>query len=418
LQTDNGNVYAALSSPPEVRVWDSLKHGFADGASVPLPDGAEVHSLHTATTIDGVVVVFEDGTSELLPRSGFTPPNEHRAASPARKKNKRRRRDQASVVWAELLIDHHTHTSRLLQLTRGGPGGDNVVHVSSRVIAAEAVEMEPPTERVLQTPDCGCLAVCFQWPASIFTLWEDGTLWSSDVGKGGSALDTESDAAVPAVQNAAFRGFVAEDQGDRAGVAVMVVTSTSHITILAKMGEPTQLRGFLWDTAFSTLQADANVGKFTGVQWSPKDAVTGGIGKGVGCAIFSSTGTVVALNFPAGAAAGTLAAAVNKLGPSRRVVTDDWIEHSVASVTRFQPAFKLHGKHGKRVKDDAEKRRGVFDALVQKVLDPAVCTTSKALNVAIDAYISAAVGPVDNTTDGGLQHYVTTMVRRCLEEKR
>jgi len=414
-----GSVYAALSSPPEIRVWDGMQHGFADAASTPLSDQGEVHSLHTATTIDGVVVVFSDGTAEVLPRSGFTPPDDHRAATSGRGKRKRRKRDVASVLWAELLIDHKTATTRLLLLSREGSGA---VCISSREVTSEP-QIGLPRSRVLETPSCGCLAACFQWPGSLYTLWEDGTLWAADIGKGGAGLGGSDGAAaaadpLPSVQSGAFRGFTPEDQGDRPGVAVMVASTTSHLALLVKMGEPTALRGFLWDTAYSTLQADADVGRFTGVKWSTKDAVTGAVGRGAGCAIFSSSGTVVALNFPAAAAVGTLAAAINKAGMSRLVVTDSWADKTAAAVTHFVPAWPVSTKDGRRAVDAIDRQRAAADALVATVLKLSACPTSAALDKAVQKCIEALSEPTERATDGGLQHHVISMVRRCLDEKR
>jgi hypothetical protein len=444
-QAGNGAVYAALTSPAEVRVWDGLQRGFAEGSTLPLPEGTDVHSLHTASGIDGVVVVFEDGSCELLARGDFTPPGDHRAASPTRGK-KRRRKDHATVIWVELLTEHKTSTSRVLMLTRAGASGDGEVRVSSRLIPSGATELSPAKSRALQAPGCGCLTACFQWPSSLYTLWEDGSLRVCDIGRGGATLDlatadgstgsssgsaaAAASAAITAVdasgglalvQAAVFRGFSAEEDGDRQGVAVMVASTTSHLAILARVGSPTELRGFLWDTAFGTLQADADVGKFTGVQWSPNDTVTGGLGKGPQCAIFSTSGTVVALNFPEGAAAGTLAAAVNKLGSSRRVVTDDWALEAAGAVAAFQaPVNLLGGKgDGGKLAKEVERRSAAVAALVAKAVDPSTCGTAAALDKAVAACIDALsdADPASGT-DGGLQHHAATLVRRCLSEAR
>lgn len=391
-----------------------MQHAFSDGSLVLLPEGTEVHSLHTATTIDGVIVVYSDGSCDHLASDGFTPPDDHRAASPVRGKRKRRRKDQASVIWAEVLIEQKTSTTRLLQIDRTGAPGSDQVRVSSRVVSQDPETSLQTHTRLLENPGCGCLAACFQWPSSLFTLWEDGTLWESDVGKGGAGLHDES-GPVAGVQNAAFRGFEAGDEGDRSGVAVMVACTTSHLAVLANTGEPVQLRGFLWDTTFSTLQADADVGKFTGVQWSPKHTVTGAIGKGAGCAIFSSSGTVVALNFPEGAAAGTLAAAVNKLEPSRRVVTDEWIDRSAAAVTTAHPLWDARRK--KTASVDAELIASRKE-LLRAVLDTSMCASSQALDRSITAFINTFTDSAGDVTDGGLQHHVITIFRRCVEEKR
>ena len=431
VQAGNGAVYAALMSPAEVRVWDGLQHGFAEGSSLSLPEGADVHSLHTAVGINGVVVVFEDGSCELLARSDFVPPGDHRAVSPSRGK-KRRRKDHATVIWAEMLTEQKTSTSRVLLLTRGGAAGDGEVRISSRLIPPGATELSDAKTRVLKAPGCGCLTACFQWPSSLYTLWEDGSLCVSDIGRGGGALDSalaegdgaasaaDTSDAIAAVQSAVFRGFSAEDDGDRQGVAVMVASTTSHLAILARVGSPTELRGFLWDTAFGTLQADADVGRFTGVQWSPNDTVTGGLGKGPQCAIFSTSGTVVALNFPEGAAAGTLAAAVNKLALSRRVVTDGWALDAAGAVPTFHAPINLLGAKGDgKLAKEVERRTAAVQALVAKALDPGSCGTAAALDKAVAACIDAFSDSDEMAgTDGGLQHHAAVLARRCLDETR
>eukprot|EP00038_Savillea_parva_P005301 m.150871 g.150871 ORF g.150871 m.150871 type:complete len:460 (-) comp11689_c1_seq3:344-1723(-) len=222
------------------------------------------------------------------------------------------------------------------------------------------------------------------------------------------------------VQNAAFRGFVPEDDGDRSGVAAMVACTPSHLALLAKVGEPTTLCGFLWDTAYGTLQSDADVGRFTGVKWSPTDSVTGAMGRGAGCAIFASTGTVVALNFPDGAAEGTLKAAVGKLGASRRVVTDAWAERSTAAVAQFATAASgLRGRAARRAEGAAETFRATADGHLDKVMDPSECATAKALDKAVEAFVEAyKSASFELVTDGGLQYHVLRILQRCLDEQR
>lgn len=255
-------------------------------------------------------------------------------------------------------------------------------------------------------------------------LWSDGSMHSCDVGKGGGDLGTSS-SELTSQPIAKFGVFKLA----RPALTVLTATSSTHVLVVANStnGSVTAL---LWDTTYSTLQAELELDKVPNVGRS-KSGPVGAIRKGPTCAVIAMESSVVAVDIPENATSGTLAGALNKLSDSSAKLAPDWDATvsvpPIAHALRWVPIAQST-KPGEDWVARGAKREAELTKLLAVVLDTKKTSTFERLMAALEEYFakfSYTIEPKNpkrakkiKVENGAFQYHAIQMMKRLLAEKR
>lgn len=331
----------------ELRCWSSVGASFNDASTLAVGSvGVPIHALHVSAAFDGVVIVFADGSvaacsADETGLPATLPPvasglNKQPAANATPSRGKRGRTTvesstaaSSSVVWSEFLFEKKHGTSRVALATRSGEivsfklpnegskSTSGVTLLPERVGAASFVRIDGITG----TRPAAC---CFQWPTSLYTLWSDGALTSSEIGRGATDFSgTGGLKCVTLVVVAALR--VPPSDKFPSGLAMASINS-GHVLMAGSASADGRPLALLWDTRYGTLQGEASVdagGDAGGGSRAVVAAVRTGA-SGVTVALRSLVSTLPLEESVALASGGSLAAAIGASQATRKVVSASW----------------------------------------------------------------------------------------------
>ena len=257
-------------------------------------------------------------------------------------------------------------------------------------------------------------------------LWSDGSLRSCDVGKGGSGLDSGK----PSLVADPITKFGAFDLKSSTATA-MTATSSSHVLVV---GNDTKgsLSAMLWDTAYSTLQAEIQLDQVPNIGLRTKAGAVAALRKGPTCAVVATQSSVVAMDIAESAASGTLAGALNKLSSGSAKLASDWNAVVSTPAVAHALSFKANAcstKPGEDWVSRGVEREAELAKLLARILDQKKTSTFELLTKALDEYLDmftttteTGVGPKAKKQKvrehGGFQHHAIQMLERFLAEKR
>eukprot|EP00041_Stephanoeca_diplocostata_P020368 m.453836 g.453836 ORF g.453836 m.453836 type:complete len:773 (-) comp21557_c0_seq1:90-2408(-) len=472
--SDTGHVYAAVSSPCELRQWNNMTESFSQGASLSLSEdeesGSNVHSLHTASSVDGVIAIYNNGTARrYLPESfsqiaGKSTPYKRKEKRPKATPSGKRKQGSDGIsigdgsaatntIWAHVLTEQKSGVVRIVVVAACHDTG--TCRISVQKVDAESGALIPQQSRVLDVPDTiVCVTCAFQWPDTLLSLWSDGSLRRTCIGKGAELLDlslADNDTTATTLPAdiltvfACFGGL--PHDGSKKGkaksadklaagsatVSIEAITPTLVLIAGASAASSQHLVAVLWNTTFSTVHAHASFGDDVtdGVAWTRSDTMRGVVHKGLGSAILATSSRVFALNFPGAVETCTLAGAMNTMVAARAVVSPAWLESATKPVTAFTPAWSIEAT-SLTTATISHRNSAIADAL-RDVLDSSKTASEKSLLAALKRYfatvdeggrtskkpkLETTPGDCDAPLVGATHHDLEQIMQRCLDEKR
>ena len=255
-------------------------------------------------------------------------------------------------------------------------------------------------------------------------LWSDGSLKSCDVGKGGSDLD----GGMPSLVADPITKFGTFDLKSSV-TTVLTATSSNHVLVVGNDAKAS-LSAMLWDTAYSTLQAEIQLDQVPNIGRTKAGAVAA-LRKGPTCVVVATQSSVVAMDIAETAASGTLAGALNKLSSGSAKLASDWNAVVSTPVVAHALNFKANAwstKPGEDWVSRGAEREAELTKLLGRILDQKKTSTFELLTKALDEYLDMFTTTTETTgpkakklkvrEHGAFQHHAIQMLERFLAEKR